>query len=66
MGKEIVHASDVPGFIANRVLMPWINEAVFCLNEGIGSVEDIDKAMKLGTNGTPPLIHSSNGSFHFG
>lgn len=51
MGKEIVHASDVPGFIANRVLMPWINEAVFCLNEGIGSVEDIDKAMKLGTNG---------------
>jgi len=49
-GKEIVHAKDVPGFIANRVLMPWINEAVFTLQEGIASIEDIDKAMKLGTN----------------
>jgi len=42
----------VPGFITNRVLMPWINEAVFVLNEGIASAEDIDQAMKLGCNGT--------------
>lgn len=41
-GKEVVNAADVPGFITNRVLMPWINEAIFCLNEGIASPEDID------------------------
>ena len=50
MGKETVQAKDVPGFITNRVLMPWINEAIFALQEGIASIEDIDKAMKLGTN----------------
>lgn len=47
-GKEVVNASDVPGFIANRVLMPWLNEAIFCLQEGIATPEDIDQAMKLG------------------
>jgi 3-hydroxybutyryl-CoA dehydrogenase len=40
----------MPGFIVNRILMPMINEAVVSLYEGIGSVEDIDTAMKLGTN----------------
>ena len=42
--------SQVPGFIANRLLVPYLNEAVFALYEGIGSAEDIDTVMKLGTN----------------
>jgi 3-hydroxybutyryl-CoA dehydrogenase len=50
MGKKTVLARDMPGFIVNRILMPMINEAVVALYEGIGSVEDIDTAMKLGTN----------------
>ena len=51
MGKQTVLArKDMPGFIVNRVLMPYINEAVYALYEGIASVEDIDTAMKLGTN----------------
>jgi len=50
MGKISVLAQDYPGFIVNRVLMPMINEAVYALMEGVGSVEDIDQAMKLGTN----------------
>merc|ERR550537_1994281 len=50
MGKTCSQSRDVPGFIANRILMPYINEAVFALHEGIGTVEDIDKTMKLGTN----------------
>jgi 3-hydroxybutyryl-CoA dehydrogenase len=51
MGKTTVLAArDMPGFIVNRVLMPYINEAVFALYEGIGTVEDIDTGMKLGTN----------------
>ena len=50
MGKTPVTAEDYPGFIVNRILMPMINEAVFTLMEGIGTVEDIDAAMKLGTN----------------
>lgn len=40
----------MPGFIANRILMPYINEAIFALYESIGTVQDIDTAMKLGTN----------------
>ncbi|MFH1467192.1 MAG: 3-hydroxybutyryl-CoA dehydrogenase [Pseudomonadota bacterium] len=50
MGKTTVDGRDMPGFIVNRVLMPYINEAVYALYESIGSVEDIDAAMKLGTN----------------
>ena len=50
MGKVTVEARDMPGFIVNRILMPMINEAVVTLYHGIGSVEDIDQAMKLGTN----------------
>ena len=50
MGKTFVRAKDMPGFAVNRILMPMINEAVYALYEGIASVEDIDIAMKLGTN----------------
>ena len=50
MGKTTVEGRDMPGFIVNRILMPYINEAAQALYEGIASVEDIDIAMKLGTN----------------
>ncbi len=50
MGKEPVEANDSPGFISNRILCPMINEAVFALQEGVGSVEAIDTVMKLGMN----------------
>ncbi len=51
MGKTtVLAAKDMPGFIVNRILMPYINEAVYTLYEGIATVEDIDTAMKLGTN----------------
>ncbi|KAI9159578.1 hypothetical protein H9P43_008918 [Blastocladiella emersonii ATCC 22665] len=50
MGKTTTLSRDVPGFIANRLLMPYINEAVFALDSGIGTREDIDTTMKLGTN----------------
>jgi 3-hydroxybutyryl-CoA dehydrogenase len=50
MGKVTTLSSDVPGFIANRVLMPYINEACYVLQEGIATREDIDTTMKLGTN----------------
>jgi 3-hydroxybutyryl-CoA dehydrogenase len=49
-GKTPVEANDYPGFISNRVLMPMINEAVYCLMEGVGSAEAIDQVMKLGMN----------------
>jgi 3-hydroxybutyryl-CoA dehydrogenase len=50
LGKTCVQSSDYPGFIVNRILMPWINEAFFALMEGVASAEDIDAAMTLGTN----------------
>jgi 3-hydroxybutyryl-CoA dehydrogenase len=50
LGKTPVEAHDYPGFIANRILMPMINEAVFCLMEGVGTAEAIDTVMKLGMN----------------
>ncbi|MGA1414039.1 MAG: 3-hydroxyacyl-CoA dehydrogenase family protein, partial [Candidatus Kapaibacteriota bacterium] len=48
LGKVPVTVQDFPGFISNRILMPMINEAIYCLMEGIASVEDIDTVMKLG------------------
>jgi 3-hydroxybutyryl-CoA dehydrogenase len=50
LNKTAVEASDYPGFIANRVLMPMINEAIFALMEGVGTAEAIDTVMKLGMN----------------
>jgi 3-hydroxybutyryl-CoA dehydrogenase len=50
MGKEPVEANDSPGFISNRILCPMINEAIFALQEGIGTPEAIDNVMKLGMN----------------
>ncbi|KIX12220.1 3-hydroxybutyryl-CoA dehydrogenase [Dethiosulfatarculus sandiegensis] len=50
MKKIPVPANDYPGFIANRILMPMINEAVYCVMEGVGEPEDIDQVMKLGMN----------------
>ena len=50
VGKTPVEANDFPGFIANRILMPMINEAAYCLMEGVGSAEAIDTVMKLGMN----------------
>ncbi len=48
LGKTPVEVQDYPGFISNRILMPMINEAVYCLMEGVASAEDIDTVMKLG------------------
>ncbi len=50
MGKVPVPANDYPGFIANRILMPMINEAIYCVMEGVGAPEDVDQVMKLGMN----------------
>jgi len=50
MGKTTVLSKDMPGFIVNRILIPMLNEACFGLQEGLASAEDIDTAMKLGTN----------------
>jgi 3-hydroxybutyryl-CoA dehydrogenase len=50
LGKTAVEAADYPGFIANRVLMPMINEAIFAVMEGVGTPEAIDAVMKLGMN----------------
>ncbi len=49
-GKTPAQANDFPGFIANRILLPMINEAVYCLYHGVGNREDIDTVMKLGMN----------------
>lgn len=50
LGKTVAEAEDYPGFVANRILMPMINEAVFCLMEGVATKEAIDTVMKLGMN----------------
>jgi 3-hydroxybutyryl-CoA dehydrogenase len=50
LGKTAVEVNDYPGFVANRVLMPMINEAIFCLMEGVASADAIDTVMKLGMN----------------
>ena len=50
LGKTPVEVNDYPGFVSNRVLMPMINEAVYCLMEGVGEPDAIDKVMQLGMN----------------
>ncbi|MHB2016295.1 MAG: 3-hydroxyacyl-CoA dehydrogenase family protein [Candidatus Xenobia bacterium] len=50
MQKEPIACKDTPGFIFNRLIIPYLNEAMWALSEGVGSVEDIDRAMKLGGN----------------
>jgi len=50
LGKTVAEANDYPGFVANRILMPMINEAVYCLMEGVATREAIDTVMKLGMN----------------
>jgi 3-hydroxybutyryl-CoA dehydrogenase len=50
MGKVTILAKDYAGFIVNRILLPMINEAIYAVYEGVGSVEDIDSGMQLGTN----------------
>jgi 3-hydroxybutyryl-CoA dehydrogenase len=50
LGKTPVEVEDYPGFVSNRILMPMINEAIFCVMEGVASPEDIDTVMKLGMN----------------
>jgi 3-hydroxybutyryl-CoA dehydrogenase len=50
MGKTVAEANDFPGFISNRVLVPMINEAVYCLMEGVGDRDSIDTVMRLGMN----------------
>lgn len=50
LGKTPVEVNDYPGFVANRVLMPMVNEAVFCVMEGVATAESVDTVMKLGMN----------------
>ncbi|MHB1069355.1 MAG: 3-hydroxyacyl-CoA dehydrogenase NAD-binding domain-containing protein, partial [Gemmatimonadaceae bacterium] len=50
VGKTPVEVNDYPGFVANRILMPMINEAIYCVMEGVGTPEAIDQVMKLGMN----------------
>jgi 3-hydroxybutyryl-CoA dehydrogenase len=50
LGKETWEADDKPGFVTNRILMPWINEGVRAYDEGVATKEDIDRGMRLGTN----------------
>jgi len=50
LGKNPVEVEDYPGFVSNRILMPMINEAIFCVMEGVADPEDIDTVMKLGMN----------------
>ncbi len=50
LGKTAVVVNDSPGFVSNRVLMPMINEAIFCVDEGVATAEAVDQVMKLGMN----------------
>jgi 3-hydroxybutyryl-CoA dehydrogenase len=50
VGKTPVEVNDSPGFVSNRVLMPMINEAIYCVMEGVGTPEAVDTVMKLGMN----------------
>ena len=57
MGKTPIPANDFPGFVANRILMPMINEAMYILMEGVASAEHIDTAIKLGYNFSKGPLH---------
>src|SRR5204863_8006262 len=50
LGKTPVEVNDYPGFVSNRVLMPMVNEAVYCVMEGVATPEAVDSVMKLGMN----------------
>jgi 3-hydroxybutyryl-CoA dehydrogenase len=50
LGKEPVEVNDFPGFVANRILLPMINEAIYAHMEGVAAIKDIDEVMKLGMN----------------
>ena len=50
IGKTAIRAKDTPGFIVNRILVPYLNDAATALQEGVASAEEIDEAMKLGAN----------------
>jgi 3-hydroxybutyryl-CoA dehydrogenase len=50
LGKTTWEADDKPGFVSNRILMPWINEGIRAFDEGVATKADIDRGMKLGTN----------------
>jgi 3-hydroxybutyryl-CoA dehydrogenase len=50
MGKIPVEVNDAPGFVSNRVLLPMINEAIYCVYEGVATPEAVDQVMKLGMN----------------
>ena len=63
LGKVPVEVNDYPGFVANRILMPMINEAIYTLFEGVAGVEEIDTVMKLG-NGSPDGAIATSG-FHW-
>jgi len=47
-GKEVTQSADVPGFVSNALLMPFLNEAIMCLEKGVATKEDIDKTLRLG------------------
>jgi 3-hydroxybutyryl-CoA dehydrogenase len=60
MNKTTTISKDIPGFIANRLLMPYLNEAIYALQEGIASIEHIDTTMKLGTGAHNLISYSHN------
>ena len=63
LGKMPTEVNDYPGFVANRILMPMINEAIYSLFEGVAGVEEIDTVMKLGM--AHPMGPSATGRFHW-
>jgi len=57
LGKVPVEVNDAPGFVANRILMPMINEAIYCVSEGVSGVEEVDTVMKLGMSHPMGPLH---------
>jgi 3-hydroxybutyryl-CoA dehydrogenase len=66
LGKEPIDCLDSPGFISSRIVMPWINEAVICLQDGVGTIHDIDQAMRVGCNSSLLMMHSAFGTTYLG